>query len=49
LVSLPIDPKCPTGCNANGNGYKIAKDANNRIIVSAPNTENGIPVITVTR
>jgi len=49
LVSMPIDPSCPTGCNANGNGYKVSKDVNNRITVTAPNTENGKPIITVTR
>jgi len=27
IASLPIDPQCPTNCNANGNGYKISKDA----------------------
>jgi len=50
LVSIPVDPSCPTGCSgANGDGYKIAKDANNRLIITAPNTENGKPIITVTR
>jgi len=27
VASMPIDPQCPTNCNANGNGYKISKDA----------------------
>lgn len=27
VPSLPIDPQCPTNCNANGTGYKISKDA----------------------
>ncbi|HKU18839.1 MAG TPA: type II secretion system protein [Candidatus Saccharimonadales bacterium] len=40
LVAIPTDPSCPTGCNANGNGYKINKDANGRLVVSAPNAEN---------
>jgi prepilin-type N-terminal cleavage/methylation domain-containing protein len=48
LVSLPIDPQCPTGCNANGNGYEISKDANNRITVEAMNPEQG-KTISVTR
>jgi len=27
IALLPKDPLCPTNCNANGNGYKISKDA----------------------
>ena len=49
LVALPTDPSCPTGCNANGNGYKIALTSNNRLQVTAPNTENGKATITVTK
>jgi len=51
IASLPIDPLCPTNCNANGNGYKISKDATtSRITV----TNSGINVeqsktISVTR
>jgi prepilin-type N-terminal cleavage/methylation domain-containing protein len=48
LVSLPIDPQCPTNCAANGNGYEISKDANNRITVEAMNPEQG-KTISVTR
>jgi len=48
LVSLPIDPQCPANCAAQGNGYLISKDANNRITVTAKNPENS-KTITVTR
>ncbi len=48
LVALPKDPQCPTGCNANGTGYNITKDANNRLIVSAINPEQG-KTISVTK
>ncbi len=48
LVSIPKDPQCPSGCNANGIGYKISKDANGRITVTAPGAEQG-KTITVTR
>ena len=48
LVAMPVDPQCPTGCAANGNGYRISKDANNRVTVTAINPEQG-KTISVTR
>jgi type IV pilus assembly protein PilA len=48
LVAIPKDPQCPTGCNANGVGYNIAKDANGRLIVAAMNPEQG-KTISVTK
>ncbi len=49
MVSVPKDPKCPTGCNANGNGYTILKDATTgRLTVNVINPENG-KTITVTK
>lgn len=41
LVELPIDPSCPTGCDAEGIGYEIVQTANGRVTVSAPNAELG--------
>ena len=49
LVSIPIDPQCPTGCAAQGDGYKISKDSYNRVTVSVINPENGVASISVTR
>ena len=47
LVSIPIDPSCPTGCNVNGTGYMIVRTTNNRIKVTAPNDE--LTTVSVTR
>lgn len=52
LVSIPLDPQapsgCTSGCGANGTGYKIQKDANNRLTVTAMSPEQG-KTISVTR
>jgi prepilin-type N-terminal cleavage/methylation domain-containing protein len=49
IAALPVDPSCPTGCAANGNGYKISKDATTgRLTVLAINPEQG-KTISVTR
>lgn len=52
LGTIPKDPKapdnCTTGCGANGTGYKIQKDANGRLTVTAMSPEQG-KTITVTR
>lgn len=48
IVSMPVDPSCPTGCAASSTGYRIATTTNGRVIVSAPNAELGVS-ISVTR
>lgn len=39
LVAIPKDPQCATVCAVNGTGYKISKDTEGHLIVSAPATE----------
>ena len=48
ITSIPKDPKCPTGCDANGTGYSIVKTTNGRITIAAMNPEVG-KTISVTR
>lgn len=36
LVALPVDPACPTGCQSNGTGYDIVRNASTgRVTVTA--------------
>jgi type IV pilus assembly protein PilA len=48
LVSIPKDPQCATVCATNGAGYKINKDANGRLVVTATYAEQG-KTISVTK
>ena len=41
LTAIPIDP---SNSSTNGTGYRISKDAYNRIIVSAPLAENSTTI-----
>lgn len=41
LISLPSDPSCPSGCDADGIGYTIMQSANGRVTVNAPGAELG--------
>lgn len=49
LVSIPKDPQCSTTCASGGTGYKISKDANNRVTVVAPASVADGKTITITR
>lgn len=46
LVKIPVDP---SNDNANLTGYSVTRDANNRLTVTAVDTENITPDISVTR
>ena len=48
ITSMPVDPSCPTGCNAIGTGYNIYKSVNSRITVTATLAEVS-STISVTR
>jgi prepilin-type N-terminal cleavage/methylation domain-containing protein len=50
VVSIPLDPQCPSECLSNGAGYTIMRDnATGRITVAAPDVEAQGKTISVSR
>ena len=41
IPEIPVDPQCPTGCDANGTGYEVYKTTAGIVHVLAPNAEQG--------
>jgi type IV pilus assembly protein PilA len=44
LAALPKDPQCATLCGTYGTGYRVSKDANNRITVNSIHAEQGVTI-----